>query len=131
MYNFTVTGIQTVSNYFGKARAEVTQIVNKGIGYYGERLVEQVKLNASGAPGPKIITGRYRDSIRGSFHMSGVDGRAEAYTDEEYGHRLEYGGISRTQNKNLLTQPYPHFRPALTTVGKEFIDYLTRTITRL
>ncbi len=131
MYQFTVTGATTVAEYFGKAQIATKTIMANGISYYGEELVSEVRAHASGAPGPKVITGRYRDSIRGSSSMNGSVGKAEAWTDEDYGHRLEYGGVSNTQNKSLLTQPYPHFRPALTVVGAEFVAYLERSIVRI
>ncbi len=132
MITYAVTGATTVIEYFGKtAGSSLPDIVSNGINHFGEELLFTVKAYASGAPGPEVITGVYRDSISSDITMSGVVGQADVFTDMNFGYRLEYGGVSTTQGKELVTRPYPHFRPALMKVGQEFTDYLERTVGRL
>ncbi len=131
MFQVGIVGAQEVSRHFIISIAAVRTTMTNALDKYGDELVASVKAHASGLPGPRVITGHYRDSIRGEKQISGDRGQAAAYTNEEYGHRLEYGGTSRTQNKDLVTRPYPHFRPALLEVAPEFVKFLESSIKRL
>lgn len=68
----------------------------------GQRVEAQAKQNASGRPGPNVITGRGRSSIT---HALGVDGRG-VYCD--VGSGAFYMGIHERRGK------YPWLRSALT-----------------
>lgn len=68
----------------------------------GARVEAQAKQNASGRPGPNVITGRGRSSIT---HVLGVDGRG-VYCD--VGSGAFYMGIHERRGK------YPWLRSALT-----------------
>lgn len=88
---------------------------------YGIQLQAQVKSNAAGRPGPRIITGDYNRSISVE---TGFDGGAiitRVGTNRPQGRRLEFGfhGVDSLGRK--YDQPaYAHFGPALDKVGPEF-----------
>ncbi len=73
-----------------------------------------VRGNASGRPGPNVITGAYRASIRGVVSFAGLLVRGIIGTNAVQGPRLELGfhgtdSIGRTYNQG----PFPHFGPAV------------------
>jgi hypothetical protein len=76
-------------------------------------LLEEVKKNASGRPGPNIVTGRYVNSFMIVGHKV-VNPSPQTY-------RLEYGFIGRDAlGRRYAQPPYPHFRPALAKIGPEY-----------
>ncbi len=78
-------------------------------------LVVAVQKNASGSPGPEVITGQYRSSIR--ILESSDDGNNSAVlvgTDAPQAYRLEFGFTGQDSLGRYYQQPaFPHWRPAL------------------
>lgn len=78
-------------------------------------LVEtQIKANASGRPGPRVVTGNYRRSWNTRIVKTGDGISAVVGTNAVYGPRLEYG-FSGTDSlgRNYNQPPFPHVAPAL------------------
>ncbi|MFJ9988562.1 HK97 gp10 family phage protein [Streptomyces globisporus] len=74
-----------------------------------------IRANATGRPGPNVITGKYRSSWE-------VVGRAIPYgaqctigTNAPQGRRLEYGFWDMTDSigRHFYQPPYPHVGPAV------------------
>lgn len=101
-------------------KARLPTVVRSAVAEYGAKLLMQVKANASGRPGPDVITGQYRDSIQMDLQASGATATAFVFSDEPYAITLEYGGMSGGRGGLKVSRPYPHFRPALKSVGSEF-----------
>lgn len=86
---------------------------------YGDILLETVKQNASGRPGPNIITGQYVGSIqiieRSMFSVKAGTGAPQA-------NRLENGFTGVDSIGRHYNQPaFPHWQPAVDTVGPQYL----------
>ncbi|NIN66324.1 MAG: hypothetical protein GTO63_16865 [Anaerolineae bacterium] len=82
-----------------------------------ERLLDLTIRNASGRPGPNIVTGDYVSSfyIKKSFLNFHVT------NDSPQTHRLEYGFYGTDSLGRVYNQPpFPHMRPALQAVVPEY-----------
>ena len=85
------------------------------------RLLEQTRQNASGRPGPNMVTGHFYNA----FMI--VDGKVVNPSPQT--RRLEYGFVGTDSLGRQYHQPaFPHFRPALATVSQEFRGSLGRII---
>lgn len=76
--------------------------------------VARIRQNASGRPGPNVITGRYRASWRSETR--GIPNGAECTigTDAPQGRRLEFGFVGPDSLGRVYNQPpFPHVQPAL------------------
>lgn len=91
-------------------------------------LETRVKANASGRPGPRVITGDYRRSItatRGAAGMGGALGAWTVGTNAPQGPRLEYGFVGRDRAGRQFSQaPFPHFGPAVPAVEAAYLAAL-------
>jgi hypothetical protein len=80
-------------------------------GEYAPAVLETIKKNASGRPGPEVITGNYRNSI---VIADITEDRMAFRSDHPAAARLEYGYVGRDSLGRMVdAPPYPHFRPAL------------------
>jgi hypothetical protein len=88
---------------------------------YGRELKSAVRANASGRPGPDVVTGEYRNSIELRIVKTITGVAAEVYSNAPQAFRLEYGFVgSDSRGRHYDQPPFPHFRPALATVGGEY-----------
>lgn len=88
---------------------------------FAEKLLAQVNKNASGRPGPNVVTGKYR-----SMFMI-VNGRVVNPSPQT--RRLEYGFSGTDSEGRVFHQPpFPHIRPAMTVVSREFRESLPRFV---
>ena len=91
-------------------------------------LETRVKANASGRPGPRVITGDYRRSIaatRGAEGFGAMLGGWTVGTNAPQGPRLEYGWVGTDRAGRYSRQiPYPHFGPAVPPVEASFLAAL-------
>lgn len=96
---------------------------------YTKRLVAEIKNNASGRPGPNIITSEYHDSWTAVFTQGDGTLVGNAYTDKPQANRLEHGfhgvdSIGRAYNQ----PPYPHVLPAVLVIEPQFEAALLATV---
>jgi hypothetical protein len=91
-------------------------------------LVEQlVKQNASGRPGPNIITGKYRATIHSLFYVQGLVAIGVVTSDAAQAERLENGFIGTDALGRMYHQPaFPHFQPAADVIGPLYYASLER-----
>lgn len=107
--------LATLASAIGGAIHETTKLFNA-------ELQAQVQRNASGRPGPNVITGDYRRSINRITRRTATGSVGIVGTNKPQGARLEFGfqgTDSLGRNYNQL--PYPHFGPALDTVGPSYV----------
>ena len=95
-----------------------TAAVNRIEAQHALLLETRVKANASGRPGPRVITGDYRRSIAatrgGAVGFGGVLGGWTVGTNAPQGPRLEYGFVGQDRAGRHYNQPaFPHFGPAV------------------
>lgn len=92
---------------------------------HGNILLARIKANASGRPGPRIVTGDYNRSwnLRMSKHSRGVE--ADAGTNKVQGPRLEFGFVGADSlGRHYNQPPYPHARPAFDLVAPMYYSAL-------
>ena len=92
--------------------------------------LSEVRNHASKRPGPRVVTGAYRDSW-GARMLKGRAGQqvGVVHTNHPAAHRLEYGFVGTDSlGRRYNQQPFPHFRPAYTKTEKFFFDRLDRVL---
>jgi len=110
----TIYGVGMDRALLGAAAAVNTDL---SIAVYrtGAMVRTRVRANASGRPGPRVITGDYRRSIS-QLNKKDAKGVAEAhvYTNAPQALRLEYGfhGVDAL-GRSINQDPLPHWRPAM------------------
>jgi hypothetical protein len=77
-----------------------------------EIVQKRVRQNASGRPGPNVVTGEYRDSIR--LQRSFFGDAWTVTTKHPAAERLEFGFVGVDSLGRVYNQPpFAHWRPAL------------------
>lgn len=93
-----------------------------------------IKSNASGRPGPNVITGDYRASWtteygETSFGGGGMTASATVGTNRPQARRLEYGFVGPDVLGRVYNQPpFPHVQPAVDAIGPRFRDAMQRAV---
>ncbi len=81
---------------------------------HGALLEQTVKRNASGRPGPNVISGDYYRSITRSTNRTATGITARVSTNKGQAKRLEMGFHGTDSlGRNWDQKAYPHFGPAL------------------
>lgn len=125
------TNAEIVALKFANSAAKVDDVIRDYMQSEGRLLHALVKRGASGwMGGPNVITGRYRSSIRMEFTGSNGDYKATVGTDEEYGLKLEVGGLvgSGFKDEPVMIAPHPHFGPALSIIEQGFEQELLKRV---
>lgn len=81
-----------------------------------------IRANASGRPGPNIVTGAYWRSWRGEDRPIADGGITEVGTNLPYGRRLEFGfwDMYDSLGRHFYQPPYPHVGPAVATLSTQY-----------
>lgn len=88
-------------------------------------LVVQAQRNASGRPGPRVITGQYRASWQAEVHRAGPIVVGEVGTRAPQARRLEFGFVGvDSLGRHYSQPPYPHLGPAVDSFGPQFVREL-------
>lgn len=73
----------------------------------------RIQRNASGRPGPNVISGQYRASWDVRMRTGAGQVIAEVFTDAPQARRLEYGFVGvDSLGRHVRQPPYPHVEPA-------------------
>ncbi|MGD3109493.1 HK97 gp10 family phage protein [Streptomyces sp. YGL11-2] len=92
-------------------------------------LVVEVQRNASGRPGPRVVTGRYRTSWQSEVHRAGPVVVAEVGTSAPQGRRLEFGFVGvDSLGRHYNQPPFPHLGPAVQGFGPRLVQDLGRAV---
>ncbi|MFD3667180.1 HK97 gp10 family phage protein [Streptomyces sp. NPDC058672] len=92
-------------------------------------LVVQVQRNASGRPGPRVITGKYRASWRSEVHRGGPVVIGEVGTSAAQGRRLEFGFVGADSlGRHYHQPPFPHLGPAVEKAGPVLVRELGQAV---
>lgn len=85
----------------------------------------RIQRNASGRPGPRVITGQYRASWDVRMSTGGGQVTAEVYSDASQARRLEYGFVGTDSlGRHYRQPPFPHVEPAFRQTQPGFIQAL-------
>lgn len=97
--------------------------------YSAKALVMQVQHNASGRPGPRVITGQYRASWQSDVHRTGPVIVAEVGTNAPQGRRLEFGFVGvDSLGRHYNQRPFPHLGPAVSAFGPLLVHALGQAV---
>lgn len=96
------------------AAVKIGPAIQRGVQHAGEMGIARIRGNASGRPGPNVITGAYRSSWRSELHGLPYGAQCTIGTSLPYGRRLEFG-FSGTDSigRTYAQPPFPHVQPAL------------------
>ena len=74
-----------------------------------------IRANASGRPGPNVITGRYRSSWETATRSLPYGAECTIGTEAPQGRRLEFGFYNMTDSlgRHFFQPPFPHVGPAI------------------
>lgn len=105
---------EELANRLEHAAMKVGPAIEKAVKHAGEMGVARIRGNASGRPGPNVITGAYRNSWRAETRTLRAGAICTIGTDLPYGRRLEYGFVGTDSLGRTYNQPpFPHVQPAL------------------
>jgi hypothetical protein len=94
-----------------------------------QALVQQVQQRASGRPGPRVITGRYRASWGSEVQWAGPVITAEVGSAAPQARRLEFGFVGvDSLGRHYSQRPYPHLGPAVEQAGPLIVQELSRAV---
>lgn len=98
-----------------RAADKVGPAIYKGIKHTGTLGIARIRGNASGRPGPNVISGDYRGSWKPHPHRIPYGGTNTLATTEPQGRRLEFGymGMTDSIGRTFHQPPFPHVQPAL------------------
>lgn len=98
--------------------------VDRAVQQQARLLQAMIRYNASGRPGPNIITGDYFDSWRTEPFAVPDGGGAEIGTDRPQGRRLEQGFMNMYDSLGRFYRqpPFPHVGPAVTELEQDILD---------
>ncbi|MET9294412.1 HK97 gp10 family phage protein [Streptomyces sp. NPDC003077] len=112
-----------------RGAAQTVVAMNAVMRHRAQALVEQVQHNASGRPGPRVITGRYRASWRSDVQGAGPVVVAEVGTSAAQARRLEYGFVGvDSLGRQYAQPPFPHLGPAVDHAGPEIVRELGNAV---
>lgn len=112
----------------GRAALVLPQAVSL-VRHYAMLLETQIKANASGRPGPNVITGDYRRSWTHDVYVGGDVVSGIVGTTKPQARRLEYGFVGVDSLGRVYDQPpYAHVGPAVQTVRPLFVQALGQIV---
>ncbi|MFF9287513.1 HK97 gp10 family phage protein [Streptomyces griseosporeus] len=102
-----------------RAATRIGLAIARGVQHTGTLGQARIRGNASGRPGPNVITGAYRNSWQAHTRRIPYGAVCTLGTDLPYGRRLEFGftgtdSLGRSYNQ----PPFPHVQPALPFIGE-------------
>jgi hypothetical protein len=105
-----------------RAADRVGPELNRTVQQQARLLRALIMENASGRPGPNVITDDYRGSWKRLPFAVADGGGAEVGTDRPQGRRLEYGFYDRTDSlgRHYFQPPFPHVEPAVDELSPEY-----------
>jgi hypothetical protein len=92
-----------------------------------------IKENASGRPGPNVISGDYRGSWKRLPFPVADGGGADVGTDRPQGRRLEYGFMNMYDSLGRFYRqpPFPHVEPAVNELSAGYKDAFRPALDRI
>ncbi|MFE3182770.1 HK97 gp10 family phage protein [Streptomyces violascens] len=94
-----------------------------------QALVQQVQQRASGRPGPRVITGRYRASWGSEVRRAGPVIAGEVGSGAPQARRLEFGFVGvDSLGRHYSQRPYQHLGPAVEQAGPLIAQALSQAV---
>lgn len=91
--------------------------------------IGHIRANASGRPGPNVITGRYRSSWEPEGRRIPYGAECTIGTREPQGRRLEFGFYGPDSLGRVYAQPpFPHVGPAIPVMEQTLKDQMRHAV---
>lgn len=101
-----------------RAAHRIPHAIARGVEHAGTLGQARIRGNASGRPGPNVITGAYRNSWQTHTRHIPYGAVCTIGTDAPQGRRLEYGFVGTDSLGRSYNQPpFPHVEPAIPGIG--------------
>ena len=102
-----------------RASKDVGPAIRRAVRHTGELGRARIRGNASGRPGPNVITGAYRNSWQAETRPLPHGAMCTIGTEAPQGRRLEFGFMGMTDSLGRLYHqpPFPHVGPAIDYIG--------------
>ncbi|MEV6146432.1 HK97 gp10 family phage protein [Streptomyces sp. NPDC051992] len=100
------------------AATQVGPAIQRAVQHTGELGRARIRGNASGRPGPSVITGAYRNSWQMTNRRLPHGALCTIGTNAPQGRRLEFGFVGPDSLGRVYNQPpFPHVGPAIDYIG--------------
>ncbi|MGS2592123.1 HK97 gp10 family phage protein [Streptomyces hebeiensis] len=98
-----------------RAATDLGPAIERAVQHAGELGRALIRANASGRPGPNIITGQYWASWQTQTRAIPHGAQCTIGTDRPQGRRLEFGFFDMTDSlgRHYYQPPFPHVGPAV------------------
>lgn len=126
MFSADFSNVDLTAKQFVKFQVIAAQGMDGILNEYSHRYRDEVVKNASGRPGPEIVTGEYVNSI--TVRKEKNDDYVVS-TDAPQADRLEHGfvgvdSLGRTYNQ----PPFPHWQPALDVIEPQMLEAIKQAV---
>ncbi len=130
MFTFAIIGSNLVLNAILRIPVKVATSSRIGMQRAVVGGAGIVRSNASGRPGPRVITGDYRRSITGQIiASSGTLITGQIGTNAVQGPRLEFGFFGPDSIGRVYNQPaYAHFTPSVPRIATLSVDTISNAL---
>jgi len=135
MFSIDISQVELTRKQFDQFKVNMAKGIKEITRQYADVLKDRVVHNASGAPGPEIVTGEYVNSIhveegsQSSFGTGLGYGDATVSTNSPYAARLEYGFVGADSLGRIYDQPpFPHWQPAVDVTEPEYLQALQNAV---
>lgn len=120
--------IQRLEKKMSHAPEMADEIVRQSLGEAQEVLMSEVRNNASGRPGPQVVTGSYVNSFTSKIE----DNTLTLNNSSPQTRRLEYGFYGTDSLGRVYNQPpFPHIRPAIRSAAVALKQALRNNTSRI
>lgn len=122
---FIVVGAKAISARWLR-KAVVLPVETAGVRERNAQvLLGLIKRNASGRPGPEVVTGAYRES----WHIERQENAHIVTTWAPQAMRLEYGFVGEDAlGRDYAQPPFPHVNPAADQIENVYIEDMVRVV---
>jgi hypothetical protein len=126
--------LDELADRMDQAADRVGPEINRTVQQQARLARAMIRYNASGRPGPNIITGDYFDSWGPAQPFAVPDGGgATLGTTAPQGRRLEYGFMNMYDSLGRFYRqpPFPHVQPAYEELDAEYRDAFKAALDRI
>jgi hypothetical protein len=103
-----------LADHLDRAADRIGPAIARGVQHTATVGIARIRGNASGRPGPNVITGAYRNSWRSEHRRIPYGAECTLGTDAPQGRRLEFGFVGVDSiGRHYNQPPFPHVQPAL------------------
>ncbi|MET9436872.1 HK97 gp10 family phage protein [Streptomyces sp. NPDC006551] len=115
----TTIGLDELGDRLDAAADALEPVIQRRMRHVGAQGVAAIRRNASGRPGPNVITGAYRASWQDAHRPIPHGAMCTLGTTKPQGRRLEFGFYDMTDSlgRHFFQPPFPHVQPALPFIG--------------